>query len=163
MCILYLRPERIPVSLTFAATHAKIAISYSAMLNVIKAAQLFGNTHGLVQKAQRESCQLFLLALAEISAAVVFKKKKKIQARFLSFSFQTSYPNYVFIRHMKELLKTQYVLQLQFGHFPAISCNFKSVLNTIMKIITNNDDRIHYLQKRQNTQSAKHIESKVKA
>lgn len=89
MCILYLRPESIPVSLTFAATHAKIAIFHSAMLNVIKAAQLFGNTHGLVQKAQRESCQLFLLALAEISAAVVLKKKKKKNPGWI-FKFQLS-------------------------------------------------------------------------
>lgn len=69
-------------------------------------------------ESPKREYQLFLLAVAEISAAVVLKSK--FQAEFLSFSFQSSYPNYAFIRHMKELLKTQYILQLQSGHFSAI-------------------------------------------
>jgi len=64
---------------------------------------------------------------------------------------------------MKEVLKMHCILQLQSGHFSAVSFTFKSIINTVMKIITNNDDRLHYSQKRQNVPSAKYIESKAKA
>lgn len=64
---------------------------------------------------------------------------------------------------MKELRKIWYILQLQSGHFSAISFTFKSVINTVMKIITNDEDGTHYSQKRQNTPSEKYIESKMTA
>ena len=87
------------------------------MLNVIMATGLLGNTLRLVQKAQSELPTISLGSGRNLCSCCF---RKNFKAGFLRFSFQPSYPNYVIISHMKELLKTQYILQLKSDHISHI-------------------------------------------